>query len=185
MRIGGWMAGLALAAVAMTAVAAGEEPLVGAAALLAKAQALRDRGVPANEVAEAVRAAKGKGLSASEASDMLDSAEDAAEENGRIDKFGSFVQEKLDEGLRGRELAEAIKAEHEARGIGGGNGKGGKHGKGKSPDGGEEGGSDAAPGEEGKGEKGKGPPEDKGPEDKGPDGEKGGGKAKGGKGKSE
>jgi len=43
---------------------------------------------------------------------------DAIRKHGRIDNFGAFVQEKLAAGLRGRELAAAIHAEHAARGIG-------------------------------------------------------------------
>src|SRR5688500_13183581 len=82
--------------------------------LPAAAQKLRDAGVPAAEVATAVRSAKDHGLPAADATDVLE--EGAKGEP--IDNFGKFVNDKLDEGLRGRELAEAIHAEKERRGKG-------------------------------------------------------------------
>lgn len=45
---------------------------------------------------------------------------DAAREHGPTDNFGAFVQTELDAGLRGEELAAAIRFEHEARGHGNG-----------------------------------------------------------------
>ncbi|MCB9687985.1 MAG: hypothetical protein H6735_23295 [Alphaproteobacteria bacterium] len=146
--------------------------------LPARAQAVRDAGVPAEEVRTALHAAKGKGLGADEAADLLEAEEEEARD-GKIDNFGSFVQEKLDEGLRGRELADAIHEEHARQGKG-------KHGKGKKA----KGPDDEHGPPDGKGPDGEhGPPEGKGPdgehgppEGKGPDGEHGGGKE--GKGKS-
>lgn len=160
-----------------TALAAPDGGLGRAIDLPAKAKAVRARGVPAREVEQALKAAKQRGLGADEAADLLD-AEDEAAAGGRIDNFGDFVQQKLDEGLRGRELAQAIREEHARRGIGGGPPEG-KGGKGKGPDG--------EPGPpEGKGGKGKGPDGEAGPpEGHGPDAEHGGGppEGKGGKGK--
>jgi hypothetical protein len=51
-------------------------------------------------------------------SDLLTQSNDDIRKNGPIDNFGAFVQQKLDAGLRGRELAAAIHAEHAARGMG-------------------------------------------------------------------
>lgn len=155
------------------------------------AKAVRAAGVPAEEVRTALRAAKGKGLGADEAADLLEAEEEEAQD-GQIENFGGFVQQKLDEGLRGRDLANAIHEEHAREGKG-------KHGKGKKahgPDGdrgpdGEHGppegkGPDGEHGPEGKGPDGEhGPPEGKGPD--GDHGQGGGGKegkGKGGKGKA-
>ena len=119
-------------------VALGASPRLGRAIELpAKAQALRDQGVPASEVAQAVRASRDHGLSAGETSDLLDEAK-----GEKLDNLGSFVKEKLDQGLRGRELADAIHEEQarrrggrpDDRGPGEGRGHDGEKG-GKSPDG--------------------------------------------------
>ena len=126
--------------------------------LPAAAERLRERGVPAAEVATAVNAAKDHGLTAGEATDVLE----AGAKGEKLDNFGRFVNDKLDEGLRGRELAEAIHEEQERRGKGGG----GKGLDGEGPPGRDEAGTD-----EGKGKgKGKG---------KGPDGDPGEGKGAG------
>jgi len=42
----------------------------------------------------------------------------SAEEHGPVDNFGAFVKSKLAEGLRGRDLADAIAIEHKVRGKG-------------------------------------------------------------------
>jgi hypothetical protein len=75
--------------------------------------------VPDADMKEALKAAKRKGLRADEMSDVTDEQNRAMDEHGPVDNFGAFVQSKLDEGLRGRDLAAAIRAEHV------------KHGKGK------------------------------------------------------
>jgi hypothetical protein len=168
-----WMAGWFAV---VTALAAPGPDLARAIDLPAKAKAVRARGVPPGEVKRALKAAKDAGLGADEAADLLEAEEESARD-GTIDNFGDFVQQKLSEGLRGRALAQAIREEHAARGIGGGPPEG-KGGKGKGPD--------HEPGPpEGKGGKGGGPPDGKGPDDKGPDGDHGGGppEGKGGKGK--
>jgi hypothetical protein len=134
--------------------------LIGAAALAggglgraielpAKAQALRDDGVPAAEVATAIRASKDHGLTAAETTDLLDAAK-----GEKIDNLGSFVKGKLDEGLRGRDLANAIHEEQGRRGMGKPE-DGEKGGKGKAPTDGEQGGEQGG-GKEGKGKSGKG-----------------------------
>lgn len=55
---------------------------------------------------------------AAEAEEILTAQRDAVRENGPVDNFGAFVQAQLSNGLRGRELAAAIRAEHAARGKG-------------------------------------------------------------------
>ncbi len=59
---------------------------------------------------------------AGEASDVLAAAVESVREHGPVDNFGAFVQERLALGLRGQELAQAIRAEHQERGRGRGAG---------------------------------------------------------------
>jgi hypothetical protein len=92
-----------------------------------KAQEVRDKGVPAPEMKEALEAARAKGVKAHEMADLTDEQSKAIDQHGRIENFGSFVKSKLNEGLRGRELAAAIREEHAKRGIG-------HQGKGKGQD---------------------------------------------------
>ena len=102
----------------------GERPDERAARILAAAQlpvsanAARNEGAPAAEVRTVVDAMRNKNVPASEARTVLDEARNARREHGPVDNFGAFVQSKLDAGLRGRDLAAAIRAEHAARGKG-------------------------------------------------------------------
>lgn len=126
------------------------ERLVKASKLPRKATEVRAKGVPASDVKEAMAAAKSKGVKAGDMAEVAEEHGKAVDEHGPIDNFGAFVKAKLDEGLRGRELAAAIRAEHAKRGKG----KGFKPDKGPPSD------------------KGKGKPEakpDKGKEDKSKD----------------
>ena len=79
---------------------------------------LRERGVPVEEVESAIEGARRSGVAPSEATTVFEAAVVSVEENGPIENFGGFVQQQLERGLRGRELADAIRAEHAARGIG-------------------------------------------------------------------
>lgn len=81
-------------------------------------ETLRERGVPIEEIEAAVMGAREQGVPAGETTDALQETAGAVEETGPIENFGAFVQEQLRSGLRGRELAEAIHAEHRRRGIG-------------------------------------------------------------------
>lgn len=99
---------------------------------------LRDRGVPVEEVESAIEGARRNGVAPSEATTLFEEAVVSVEENGPIENFGGFVQQQLERGLRGRDLAAAIRAEHAARGIGrgqrlesarGGQGRGGPPGE--------------------------------------------------------
>ncbi|MCY1005681.1 hypothetical protein OV079_08900 [Nannocystis pusilla] len=125
------------------------ERILGALTLPLKAQALRKSGVGEGEVKAGLKAAKAKKLAAGDAAELLDEAAKATRDHGPVENFGAFVQAKLDAGLRGRDLAAAIREEHAA------------HGKGK-----------------GKSE-GKGPPEGKGPAEAKIDGPPHGGPAEG------
>lgn len=170
--------GLALL-LALPATASESTDLAQAIQLPARADGLRDAGVAKGDVEKALHAARDKGLPADEAEMIFDEAEKQAKEKGPVDNFGAFVQERLDEGLRGKELAQAIREEHARQGKGKGP-DGEKGGKGKAPghgdDDGEKGGKGKAPdhGDE-KGGKGKSP--DAG-DDKGKGGKSGKGKAK-------
>ena len=133
---------------------AAADPLVTAIQLPVTAHALRTQGVPDEDVRVALRSSRDKGLKPSETEEVLKEADAAVKAHGPVDNFGAFVQARLDEGLRGKDLAAAIRAEHEA------------HGKGKGGEGGKP--EDAGkPEDKGKPE-GAGKPEDKGkPADKG------------------
>jgi hypothetical protein len=92
--------------------------LLRASKLPKNAQDVRDKGVPDAEVSKALKAAKDKKVPAGEMSDVTEEHSRAIDDHGPTDNFGAFVQGKLNEGLRGRELAAAIRAEHAARGKG-------------------------------------------------------------------
>ena len=79
---------------------------------------LRAAGVPVDEVRNAIEAARRQRVPAAEAEEVLAETSRAVEEHGPIENFGAFVQTQLDGGLRGRDLAAAIRAEHQRRGIG-------------------------------------------------------------------
>lgn len=79
---------------------------------------LREEGVPEEEVEAAIWSARQQGVPAAETQEVLEESRDAVRDNGPIDNFGAFVQTQLDAGLRGRDLAAAIHAEHARRGIG-------------------------------------------------------------------
>ncbi|MFC1640244.1 hypothetical protein ACFL3B_05740 [Gemmatimonadota bacterium] len=79
---------------------------------------LRAAGVPVDEVRNAIETARRQRVPAAEAEEVLAETSRAVEEHGPIDNFGAFVQTQLDAGLRGRDLAAAIRAEHQRNGIG-------------------------------------------------------------------
>ena len=95
------------------------------------ARSLRAAGVPEADVKSSLDAMKSKGLSAGEAEELVQESADAAKAHGPVDNFGAFVQAELDAGLRGRELAAAIQAEHLVHGAkhAGTPGADGEHGK--------------------------------------------------------
>jgi hypothetical protein len=81
----------------------------------------RNLGVPASDLQSIFGTARRLNLPAGNLTDLFDEENKAIRENGRVDNFGAFVQTQLDAGLRGRDLAAAIHAEHAARGMGKGN----------------------------------------------------------------
>ena len=108
--------------------------LISAAGLPIAADSARKEGVPSDDVRAVLESMRNKNIPANEAKDILNEARAAHREHGPVDNFGAFVQSKLDAGLRGRDLAAAIRAEHAARGKGkAGAAKGADRDRGKSP----------------------------------------------------
>ncbi|MCO4748249.1 MAG: hypothetical protein KC912_25875 [Proteobacteria bacterium] len=98
--------------------------------LPSSAERARNAGIPTDQVREALGAAKDSGAKPEDSKAIFEEAAAAAEEHGPTDNFGAFVQERLGEGLRGQELAAAIRAEHQANGKG----RPAHAGEGKGPD---------------------------------------------------
>jgi hypothetical protein len=82
------------------------------------AEILRERGVPVEEIEAAIEGARERAIPAGEMTEVMEATAESVEEDGPIENFGAFVQEQLAAGLRGRDLAAAIRAEHARRGIG-------------------------------------------------------------------
>ncbi len=82
------------------------------------ADSIRDAGVPAEEVEGVFRSARAQRIPAIETAEVFEESLRAVREHGPMDNFGAFVQVQLASGLRGRDLAAAIHAEHARRGIG-------------------------------------------------------------------
>lgn len=78
----------------------------------------RQLGVPDRDVRDALAAGRERRVRAGSMTELFAAENDAIRQHGPIDNFGAFVQSKLDAGLRGRDLAAAIHAEHGARGMG-------------------------------------------------------------------
>lgn len=88
------------------------------------AQQLRDAGVEEGELGEALGVLRqqeeaddeSEVSSVRNAARVLRAEAKQAEEHGPIDNFGEFVQEQIDDGVQGRDLAESIRAERQRRG---------------------------------------------------------------------
>jgi hypothetical protein len=89
--------------------------ILDAIALPEKAEALRGSGMSADEVRGALDAAEMAGVSATETTELIDAATSSEDGDAWQGNFGSYVKSQLDSGLRGQELAEAIKAEKSVR----------------------------------------------------------------------
>ena len=95
------------------------------------AEKARESGVPDEDIRIILEEVTRRKLPPTEAETILLETSTAVRENGPVDNFGAFVQSKLREGLRGRDLAAAIHEEHRLRGKGKGHLKDKKAGKGK------------------------------------------------------
>lgn len=122
---------VAVMAVLWSSPLAGQTPdwlsrILSAAELPVSTAQARIEGTPSDVINTVLDVLIGAKVPAGEAHEVIDEERAARRENGPVDNFGAFVQSQLAAGLRGRELAAAIHAEHAARGKGpGGKGQGG------------------------------------------------------------
>lgn len=84
----------------------------------------RAAGIPEATVREVLDGLLRRGVRADDAALVLREEVDAVGAGAPHDNFGAFVQRNLDAGLRGRELAAAIRAEHERLRAGRAGGRG-------------------------------------------------------------
>lgn len=101
---------------------AASDDVVRALDLPVAAQRARRAGVSDSDLKQALDGMRAARHSAGDAAIVVDEAATDVEAHGPVDNFGAFVQSQLDAGLRGKDLAAAIRAEHEKRGK--------KHGEG-------------------------------------------------------
>ena len=106
------------------------DQILGALDLPVSTAEARTEGAPADEVRQVVQVMASENVPAHEARRIIDEERTDRREHGPVDNFGAFVQSKLRAGLRGQELAAAIRAEHAAHGKG----KGASKGKPGGPD---------------------------------------------------
>ncbi len=99
-----------------------------------QADVAREAGVPDEDVKVILEESIRSKLPPAETEVILQESATSVRENGPVDNFGAFVQMKLNEGLRGRDLAAAIHEEHRLRGKGKGHGKDQLKGKGQLKD---------------------------------------------------
>lgn len=99
-----------------------------------RADEVRQAGVADSTVRSVLDILRGRQVPAEQVEVILTAERDAAREHGPTDNFGAFVQSQLDRGLRGRELAAAIRAEHAQRGKNRGNRPAAAAARGKRPD---------------------------------------------------
>jgi hypothetical protein len=95
-----------------------KDALLKAIRLPLVAEMAREADVNADGLKAALTAALAKRIPAGDMTDVLDASVESSDKHGPIDNFGAFVQSRLDEGLRGRDLADAIRREHAAHGKG-------------------------------------------------------------------
>lgn len=95
------------------------QQILSATQLPVSAAQARNEGVSNGELRAVLDAMRNARLPAHEARVIIDEERNARREHGAVDNFGAFVQSRLQAGLRGRDLAAAIRAEHVARGKGG------------------------------------------------------------------
>ena len=83
-----------------------------------RAVEIRAAGVPENDLQAFMNAMSRSNITPSRQLYILTAERDAARAHGPTDNFGDFVQGRLDAGLRGRALADAIRREHRLHGKG-------------------------------------------------------------------
>jgi hypothetical protein len=94
----------------------------------------RQAGIPDSAIRVILTEVRRRGLPAEEAQEAVEVETEAVKAGAPANNFGAFVQEQLAAGKRGRELAEAIRAEHARHGhAGGGAGAASAHQHGGPP----------------------------------------------------
>lgn len=88
---------------------------LAAIALPAKAQALRTSGMSDGEVTSALNATNEAGFDAGQAGELLDAAQSKGDGDVWEGGFGTWVKAQLNDGKRGKVLAEALKKEQTTR----------------------------------------------------------------------
>lgn len=78
----------------------------------------RNAGVADSLIRIVLREARRRGVPAGDAQEAVEAETEAVRAGAPKDNFGAFVQEQLAAGLRGRDLAAAVRAEHARRGHG-------------------------------------------------------------------
>ena len=91
----------------------------------------RQTGVSQGSIQAVLDSLRRRSVPAQDAEQILQDEFDAVRAGAPRENFGATVNALLARGLRGRELADAIHAEHARRGIGHGRGVGAAKGKGK------------------------------------------------------
>lgn len=86
-------------------------------------ESARRAGIPSGTIWDVLDSLRRRRVPAADAEQILRGEVEAVEKGGPKENFGAFVNAQLARGLRGRELAAAIHAEHARRGIGRGRGK--------------------------------------------------------------
>ncbi|MBN1944420.1 MAG: hypothetical protein JW797_02035 [Bradymonadales bacterium] len=93
-------------------------PVVDATRLPITAARLREMGLGEADLVLMLGALRDNRVAAGEAARVLNETARSMRRYGRVDNFGTFVTEQIRQGMRGRELAEAIQQEHMTRGQG-------------------------------------------------------------------
>lgn len=86
--------------------------------------AARRAGIPGGTIWDVLDSLRRRRVPAEDAEQIVRGEVEAVERGAPKENFGAFVNAQLARGLRGRELAAAIHAEHARRGIGQGRGRG-------------------------------------------------------------
>ena len=81
-------------------------------------QRAREAGIPDSSIRGIMDRMRQRGIPAEEATSAVELEVETVERGGNKDNFGSFVRAQVESGLRGRELAAAIRAERQRRGMG-------------------------------------------------------------------
>lgn len=93
----------------------------------------RQAGIPSGTIWGVLDSLRRARVPAQDAQVIVQDEVDAVKAGAPKENFGATVNALLARGLRGRELAAAIHAEHARRGIGKGKGKGQGQGRGRKP----------------------------------------------------